>query len=224
MSDAAVARLSGVSKTFEHGRIVAVDSLDLEVVAGEFIAVTGPSGSGKSTLLNLMGAMDRPTKGEVSIDGELLANAAIMERVRSRKIGFVFQMHNLIPVLTAKQNVVVPLWPHRVSKAERRERATDLLTRVGLADRIDTNVKVLSGGERQRVALARALVTNPRLLLADEPTGNLDTTTGFEVMELMHAMRRQVGSALVLVTHDESICQGADRRFQMRDGRLEQTA
>ncbi len=224
MSDAAVARLSGVSKTFEHGRIVAVDSLDLEVVAGEFIAVTGPSGSGKSTLLNLMGAMDRPTKGEVSIDGELLANAAIMERVRSRKIGFVFQMHNLIPVLTAKQNVVVPLWPHRVSKAERRERATDLLTRVGLADRIDTNVKVLSGGERQRVALARALVTNPRLLLADEPTGNLDTTTGFEVMELMHAMRRQVGSALVLVTHDESICQGADRRFQMQDGRLEQTA
>ncbi|MEE8106860.1 MAG: ABC transporter ATP-binding protein [Planctomycetota bacterium] len=203
---------------------MAVDSLDLEVVAGEFIAVTGPSGSGKSTLLNLMGAMDRPTKGEVSIDGELLANAAIMERVRSRKIGFVFQMHNLIPVLTAKQNVVVPLWPHRVSKAERRERATDLLTRVGLADRIDTNVKVLSGGERQRVALARALVTNPRLLLADEPTGNLDTTTGFEVMELMHAMRRQVGSALVLVTHDESICQGADRRFQMRDGRLEQTA
>jgi len=224
MSDAVVVRLTAVRKTFERGRIVAVDRLDLEVAAGEFVAITGPSGSGKSTLLNLMGAMDRPTEGEVSIDGEVLADARIMERVRSRKIGFVFQMHNLIPVLTSKQNVVVPLWPHGVSKAERRQRATDLLTRVGLSDRIDTNVKVLSGGERQRVALARALVTNPRLLLADEPTGNLDTKTGHEVMELMHSMRHQVGSALVLVTHNESICEGADRRFRMQDGKLEQTA
>ena len=127
-------------------------------------------------------------------------------------------------LVTAKQNVVVPLWPHGVSKAERRQRATDLLTRVGLSERIDTNVKVLSGGERQRVALARALVTNPRLLLADEPTGNLDTKTGHEVMELMHSMRHHVGSALVLVTHNESICEGADRRFRMQDGKLEQTA
>ena len=218
MSDAVVVRLTAVRKTFERGRIVAVDRLDLEVAAGEFVAVTGPSGSGKSTLLNLMGAMDRPTEGEVSIDGELLADARILERVRSRNIGFVFQMHNLIPVLNAADNVEIPLIPLKVARRARRKRALELLELVGLRDRSGTNVRLLSGGERQRVAIARALAHDPPLLLADEPTGNLDSHTSEEVMALMHRLRSETGAALVLVTHNEDLCEGADRHLHLQDG------
>ena len=143
-----------------------------------------------------------------------------MDRVRSEKIGFVFQMHNLIPVLSAANNVEIPLVPRKVSSAERRRRAEHLLEQVGLGDRCDTNVRVLSGGERQRIAIARAMVTEPPLLLADEPTGNLDSHTGEDVMALIHELRARTGSALVLVTHNEALCDGADRHLRMVDGVL----
>ncbi len=142
------------------------------------------------------------------------------DRVRANKVGFVFQMHNLIPVLTAQQNVTIPLIPRRIGKSERQARARKLLAEVGLEHRADANVRVLSGGERQRVAIARALVNEPALLLADEPTGNLDSKTGLDVMEILHALRRRTEAALVLVTHNQAICRGADRLFEMRDGRL----
>ena len=214
-------RFRGVTRVFERGRVVALDHVDLEIAPGAFVAVTGPSGSGKTTLLNLMGAMDLPDEGEVILDGVRVDSPAAMEEVRARKIGFVFQRHNLIPVLDAAENVEVPLVPRGFSRRERRRRALDLLAGVGLADRAGADVRVLSGGERQRVAIARAMANEPPLLLADEPTGNLDSRTGHEVMELMHALRKRTGAALVLVTHNMEICEHADLHVRLRDGKIE---
>ncbi|MHC4954726.1 MAG: ABC transporter ATP-binding protein [Planctomycetota bacterium] len=213
-------RLKDVRRTFENGMVVALEHVDLEIARGEFVVVTGPSGSGKSTLLNMVGAMDLPSLGSVTVDGIEVADRASMDRVRAEKIGFVFQMHNLIPVLSAADNVEIPLVPRRMKSKERRRKAEELLKLVGLGDRCDTNVRVLSGGERQRVAIARALVTEPPLLLADEPTGNLDSHTGHDVMEVLHALRARTGAALVLVTHNEELCNGADRHLRMLDGHL----
>jgi len=220
MSDPLVT-FRGVTRRFEGGRIVALDHVDLVIGRGEFVAVTGPSGSGKTTLLNVMGAMDLPDEGEVILDGERVDSPAAMERVRAAKIGFVFQMHNLIPVLGAAENVAIPLVPDGLPRTAMRARALELLDAVGLRHRADTNVRVLSGGERQRVAIARAMVKEPPLILADEPTGNLDSVTGHEVMEVLHALRRRTGAALVLVTHNLEICAGADRHIRLHDGRVE---
>ncbi len=210
----------GVRRTFEQGRVVALDGIDLHIEAGEFVAVTGPSGSGKSTLLNLMGAMDLASSGTVTIAEQRLTDRRSMETVRRDQIGFVFQMHNLVPVLTAAENIALPMLPRRLPAAERRARCLSLLEQVGLRERADSNVRGLSGGERQRVAIARAMIHEPPLLLADEPTGNLDSKTGTAVMELIHAMRRRSGSALVLVTHNEELCAGCDRWLHLVDGRL----
>jgi putative ABC transport system ATP-binding protein len=210
----------GVTRTFEKGRVVALDHVDLRIERGEFVAVTGPSGSGKTTLLNLMGAMDLPDQGEVIVDGVTLVDTRTMEEVRARKIGFVFQMHNLIPVLGAADNVEIPLIPWMRSRRARRDRAMELLSHVGLAARADTNVRVLSGGERQRIAIARAMANEPPLLLADEPTGNLDSKTGHEVLNVLHELRRRTGAALVLVTHNLEMCEGCDRRIELHDGRV----
>jgi len=218
MSDAIVL-FEAVTRSFEGGRVIALDAVDLEIARGEFIAVMGPSGCGKTTMLNLMGAMDLPSSGKVFVDGIEVADRATMERVRAQKIGFVFQMHNLIGVLNARENVEIPMVPRR-AKAARRERARELLGLVGLGDRADANVRVLSGGERQRVAIARALANEPPLILADEPTGNLDSHTGHEVMELLHDLRRRSGAALVLVTHNEEMVAGCDRLLHMHDGKL----
>jgi len=219
MSDPLVT-FRGVTRRFEGGRIVALDDVDLEIGRGEFIAVTGPSGSGKTTLLNVMGAMDLPDEGEVILDGERIDSPAAMERVRAAKIGFIFQMHNLIPVLGAAENVAIPLVPDGLPRAAMRARALEMLDAVGLRHRADTNVRVLSGGERQRVAIARAMVKEPPLILADEPTGNLDSVTGHGVMDVLHALRRRTGAALVLVTHNLEICAGADRHLRLHDGRV----
>jgi putative ABC transport system ATP-binding protein len=218
MSDPLV-ELRQVRRVFEGGRVVALDSIDLEIGRGEFVAVTGPSGSGKTTLLNLMGAMDLADSGEILFEGRPIDSRRQMERVRAERIGFVFQMHNLIPVLRAAENVEVPLVP-RLPRAQRRERALRLLGEVGLAHRADSDVRGLSGGERQRVAIARAVVHEPALILADEPTGNLDSKTGHEVMVVLHALRRRTGAALVLVTHNLEICEGADRHIKLHDGRV----
>jgi len=215
-----VVRFTNVRREFEGGSVVALDDVSLVVEKHEFVTVTGPSGSGKSTMLNLMGAMDLPDRGTVSVDGITIVDRATMERVRGGKIGFVFQMHNLIPVLSAVENVEIPLVPRRIPRRERRARALKALEGVGLAHRAGSNVRGLSGGERQRVAIARAVVHEPPLLLADEPTGNLDSRTGREVMALLHALRARTGAALVLVTHDDAITEGCDRHFRMKDGRL----
>jgi putative ABC transport system ATP-binding protein len=215
-------RLEHVTKTFERGRVVALDGVDLEVARGEFVAVVGPSGSGKTTLLHLMGAMDTPSTGSVFVDGVPLDDPRRLESVRATKVGFVFQMHNLIPVLTAAENVEVPLVPRRMPRSERRRRALELLDLVGLGRFARTNVRLLSGGERQRVAVARALANDPPLLLADEPTGNLDSATGRSVMEALHLLRSRSGAALVLVTHNEELCKGADKLVRIQDGRVQQ--
>ena len=221
MSDPLI-RFQGVMRTFEDGRVVALDNVTLEIERGEFVAVMGPSGSGKTTLLNLMGAMDLPTAGDVSVDGIRLTDKKTLDRVRSRSIGFVFQMHHLISVLNAAENVEIPMIPRNGSKRERRKRSLALLDQVGLKDRARTNVRVLSGGERQRVAIARAMANEPPLLLADEPTGNLDSKTGLEVMGVLHDLRKRTGAALVLVTHNKEICKGCDRMLRMLDGRVEE--
>ena len=221
MSDALI-RFSSVTREFEGGSVVALDNVDLEVARGEFVAVMGPSGSGKTTMLNLMGAMDLPDRGDVIVDGIRLTDRKTMDRVRATRIGFVFQMHNLIPVLNAVQNVEIPMLPHNGSKRARRERSLALLDQVGLKERALSNVRVLSGGERQRIAIARAMANEPPLLLADEPTGNLDSKTGHEVMGVLHELRERTGAALVLVTHNEDICDGCDRMLRMLDGRIEE--
>lgn len=217
-----IVRLVDAHKAFEEGRLVALKRVDLEVRRGEFVAITGPSGSGKTTLLNLIGAMDVPTSGEVYLDGIRLNGTVDLDAVRATRIGFIFQMHNLIPVLTAEENVEVAMIPRRMGRAVRRERARDLLAQVGLASRVEADVRVLSGGERQRVAIARAMANEPTLLLADEPTGNLDSHTGAEVIETLKKLQQRTGAALILVTHNEKICQGADHRWRMQDGELEE--
>jgi len=219
MSDP-IARLRGARRTFEGGKVLALDGVTLDIARGEFVALTGPSGSGKSTLLNMLGGMDLPDGGEVEVDGIAVKDRASMERVRAEKVGFVFQMHNLIPVLSAAENIEIPLVPRGIGRRERRERAQRLLEWVGLRGRERTNIRVLSGGERQRIAIARAMVVEPPLLLADEPTGNLDSHTGADVMALLHDLRRRIGASLVLVTHNLEICRGCDRHLHMQDGRL----
>jgi putative ABC transport system ATP-binding protein len=200
--------------------VTVLDGVTLEVPAGEFLAVTGPSGSGKSTLLGLIAGLDRPTAGSVAVDGVELAGLDEdgLARFRRTTIGYVFQSYHLIPTLTAIENVGVPLELASVPGAPGRAR--DLLAGVGLADRAHHYPAQLSGGEQQRVALARAVALRPPLLLADEPTGNLDSATGAQIVELLRAFRRDAGSTLVLVTHDPALACHADRIVALRDGRL----
>ena len=215
-----IVTLRSATKTFEGGLVTALDDVSLEIERGSFVAITGPSGSGKTPLLNIVGAMDVPDSGEVLIDGSPVESSADLDAIRAEKIGFIFQMHNLIPVLTARQNVEIPMLPRPLSAGERRERALGLLEAVKLRDRADSSVRGLSGGERQRVAIARALANSPPLLLADEPTGNLDSNTGLEIMEMLHEQRRRTSAALILVTHNEVLCEGADQHIRMQDGRI----
>ena len=193
--------------------------INLEIPRGQFAAIMGPSGSGKSTLLGLLAGLDSPTKGEIQLDGEEITSLSEdrMALLRGRKIGFVFQSYHLIPTLTAEENVLLPMELAGNTNGG-RGRARELLERVGLAGRRDHYPVQLSGGEQQRVALARAFALHPPILLADEPTGNLDSATGRLVLDLMLAMNREQGATLVLVTHEESVASCADRRIILRDG------
>ena len=215
--------LQGVSKTFEGKRqVTALDHIDLHIAKGEMVSMVGPSGSGKSTLLNLIGGLDRPTSGEVELDGQALAQLSDDEltRVRRDKIGFIFQFFNLLPTLSCLQNVSLPLhlrgWPRK--KAE--SRAQELLELVKLGRRVEHLPDELSGGERQRVAIARALSIYPPILLADEPTGNLDTATGAEILKLIHDLHEQLGSTVLMVTHDPSVAESCPRTIHIRDGKV----
>lgn len=217
-------RLSGLRREFERGgrTVPALKGIDLSIRAGEFVALVGPSGSGKSTLLNLLGGLDHPTAGELWVDGVPLHTAGEKERThhRRQRVGFIFQSFNLLPRLTALENVAVPLTLAGVGKAEREARAKDLLERVGLGHRLHHYPTELSGGEQQRTAVARALVHNPALILADEPTGNLDSATGAEVMALLQTLNAEQGITLVVVTHDADVAAYADRIVRLRDGEV----
>ena len=208
-----------VSKSFEGGRIRALGELSLDVEPGEFVALTGPSGCGKSTLLNLVGALDRPDSGSIAVGGARLEELTDLAEYRAATVGFVFQFHNLMPTLTALENVQVPMIGRR-PRGARVGRARALLGEVDLSHRVDSYPPTLSGGERQRVAIARALANEPRLLLADEPTGSLDTDTGAHILALLLRLREQYGMTILLVTNDPLVAETADRIVALRDGRL----
>ncbi|MEF8777737.1 MAG: ABC transporter ATP-binding protein [Natronomonas sp.] len=224
-ADDPIVDLADVRKEYSlGGTVTALDGVDLSLHAGSYTAVMGPSGSGKSTLLNLIGALDTPTAGRVTIDGTDVASLSEDGRaeLRGTKIGFVFQTFNLMPRLTARENVELPLVFAEWRPADRAERAESLLDRVGLGDRLDHMPQELSGGQRQRVAIARALATDPAIVLADEPTGNIDTETGEEIMSLLGDTNDR-GNTILLVTHERRIAEHADRIIHVRDGRREDT-
>jgi putative ABC transport system ATP-binding protein len=201
----------------------ALRGLDLAVPRGQFLAIMGPSGCGKSTLLNIIGAIDTPSRGQIEVDGTDLSRLSDdqLADLRRDRLGYVFQFYNLIPTLTARENVEVPLQFAGRSKAERRDRAVQLLKRVGLADRADHRPSELSGGEQQRVAIARALANAPTLVLLDEPTGDLDSTTGREIMALLQALSAEEKVTLIVATHDPMVAGMAQRVVRLRDGRIE---
>jgi putative ABC transport system ATP-binding protein len=222
--DTALYELHGVTKRYGEGatEVAAVDGIDLAIGRGEFAALVGPSGSGKTTMLQLLGAIDRPTEGEVLFEGariEAMSDGDLAD-LRRNTLGFIFQQFNLIPTLTARENVEAAMAPTGIASAARRRRADELLERVGLGPRADHVPSQLSGGEQQRVAIARALSNEPQVVLADEPTGNLDTATGTEVIALLDTLWREAGLTLILVTHDSGIAERAPRVLRMRDGRL----
>ena len=210
-----------VSKAFEGGRIVALRDVSLELEPGDFASVVGPSGCGKSTLLNLIGALDLPDRGTITVGGMELAEIDDLARYRAETVGFVFQFHHLIPTLSARENVQVPMMGRGPSRRERVEKAESLLEACAIGHRATASPSTLSGGERQRVAIARALANDPRLLLADEPTGALDSTTGAQIVDLLLRLRDERGMTIVLVTNDEAIASAADRTLGIRDGRVE---
>jgi putative ABC transport system ATP-binding protein len=218
----AIVELRNLRKTYHVGDedVYALDGVTLEVEQGEFMSVMGRSGSGKSTLLNMVGCLDRPTDGAVFIDGVNatgLSDSKLAD-IRSRKIGFVFQLHNLIPTMTALENVMLPL--KYAGIGDRKDRALRALERVGLADRVNHRATELSGGQRQRVAIARALVTEPAIVLADEPTGALDSKLSSQVIDLMRELNRETGQTFIIVTHDPVVAEQTDRTVRLSDGRV----
>ena len=217
MSTGAGIVAAGVRKSFENGRVPALKDVSFTVEPGEFVALTGASGSGKSTMLNLLGALDTPDGGSLTVDGSRLDRLQSPSDYRAATIGFVFQAHNLLPSLTASENVQVAMFGLQ-PRPERVSRALELLREVGLEDRAHARPTVLSGGERQRVAIARALANQPRLLLADEPTGALDSVTGEHILGLLERLCEQHGMTILLVTNDGDTAAHADRTLRLRDG------
>ncbi|HET9793151.1 MAG TPA: ABC transporter ATP-binding protein [Thermoanaerobaculia bacterium] len=222
-ADGPIIAMRAIRKIYDTGRVKveALKGIDLEIRNGEFASIVGPSGSGKSTLMNLIGCLDTPTEGEYALAGERVAGLTrdALADVRNRRVGFVFQSFNLLPQITAIENVEMPMLFGGVAPRERRRRAEELLARVGLADRGEHRPTELSGGQMQRVAIARALAMEPDILLADEPTGNLDTSSGTDIMSLFSELWKQ-GRTLVVITHDMSLARRTGRIVEMRDGRI----
>jgi putative ABC transport system ATP-binding protein len=210
-----------VSKSFEGGRIRSLVDVSFRLEAGDLVALTGPSGSGKSTLLNLIGALDRPDSGSIAVGDRQLERLQNLSEYRAETLGFIFQFHHLIPTLTALENVQVPMIGRGLRRAERVRKATALLEDCAISHRAKASPATLSGGERQRVAIARALANDPRLLLADEPTGSLDSSTGAQIVELLLSLREQRGMTILLVTNDDGVAEAGDRLLRLRDGLLE---
>ena len=222
----AVAEIRGVTKVYQKSKAVppvhALAGVDLVIPRGQYIAIMGPSGSGKSTMMNIIGCLDRPTAGQYLLDGEDVAQMSDekLSRVRGKRLGFVFQAFNLIPQLNVQENVAVPLFYQGIGPAQRRDAAAHALSRVGLADRLDHRPSELSGGQQQRVAIARALVNEPSILLADEPTGALDTKTGDAILELFEELHAN-GQTVVVITHDEEVGEHCERIVRLRDGLID---
>ncbi len=217
-----ILRAEGLVKHYSDGNVKALQGVSLKIDVAESVAITGPSGCGKSTLLHLLGGLDRPTDGEVFYRGKPLAQLDI-DQYRAREIGFVFQAFHLMPTLTTVENVQIPMFEAPWTRRERIERAQRLVAEVGLAHRQNHRPSQLSIGERQRVAIARALANDPSLLLADEPTGNLDSTNQEEIIHLLHQLKQERGLTMVIVTHSPEVAQAADRRIAMKDGRVQET-
>jgi putative ABC transport system ATP-binding protein len=213
--------VDGVSKSFEDGRIHALRDVSFRLGPGDFVSLTGPSGGGKSTLLNLIGALDRPDAGSIAVGGKRLEELADPSEYRAATVGFVFQFHHLIPTLNAAENVQLPMMGRGLGRAEREQRALELLADCAIGHRAKASPTTLSGGERQRVAIARALANGPPLLLADEPTGALDSATGGQIVELLLSLRERRGTTILLVTNDEDVAELADRTLRIRDGRVD---
>ena len=224
MNENLVIKIRDIRRNFQMGAetVYVLKGIDLDVVRGDYIAIMGPSGSGKSTLMNLLGCLDTPTSGSYVLNGQDVSELSDDELadIRNREIGFVFQTFNLLPRTTALDNVALPMIYAGKSKKERVQRASDVLTDVGLADRMDHKPNELSGGQRQRVAVGRALVNKPSIILADEPTGNLDSKTGVEIMTLFDEIHA-AGNTVILVTHEEDIAEHAHRVIRLRDGVIE---
>src|SRR5580765_2332840 len=219
-SAAPLLEATALTREFDDGQVKALRGVDLTINEGEFIAITGPSGCGKSTLLQLLGALDRPTSGELFYRGDSIPDNPNPAAYRASEVGFIFQAFHLLPTFTAAENVQLPMFETTRSVSERRERAIELLKLVGLEQRLDHFPSKLSGGERQRVAIARSLANSPSLLLADEPTGNLDSENAHLVLDLIIRLQQEQGRTLVLVTHDASIAERAGRILHMVDGRI----
>jgi len=221
---APLVRIRGLHKVYTRGeeRIDVLRGIDLDIPPGDFLALMGPSGSGKSTLLNLIGGLDKPTAGSIEVAGQQVdrMDDSALARFRARHVGFVFQMYNLLPVLTAERNVELPLLLTELAADERRRRARAALTAVGLGDRLRHFPRQLSGGQEQRVGIARAIVTDPTLLLCDEPTGDLDRKSGDEVLDLLAALNREFGKTIVMVTHDPHAAERAQRLVHLDKGVL----
>lgn len=221
MADTTIALIEtkDLTRIYGDGQVIALDKVDLKIDGGEIVSIMGPSGSGKSTLLNMLGALDQPTSGKVYVDGQDLSNLDDVDSFRAKTVGFVFQMHNLLPTMNARENVEIPMMGF-AAKKEREERADHILGLVGLSDRADHLPSQLSGGERQRVAVARALANNPSLVLADEPTGNLDSESGNDLIALLHDLNDSEGTTFIVVTHDPAVARQTNRVIVMADGKI----
>jgi putative ABC transport system ATP-binding protein len=211
---------SGLTKAFDDGRVAALQGVDLRIAEGEFVALVGPSGSGKSTLLNMLGLLDSPTSGTLSYRGAPMADMPDPSAYRAREVGFIFQAFHLLSTFTVSENVQIPMFGQGIPARERMARAAALLESVGLSHRLNHMPVKLSGGERQRAAIARSLANRPKVLLADEPTGNLDSTNAAHVLVLLEQLHREHQTTLVLVTHDRDVASHASRLLTMRDGRI----
>jgi putative ABC transport system ATP-binding protein len=214
-------RAEHLTKSYPEAQVQALVDVSFSVAVGEYLAIMGPSGSGKSTLLHLLGALDLPSSGEVYFDGQALSQVPHLDRLRAEKIGFVFQSFYLLPMLTAIENVQIPLFESRLSAAERQQRAAEMLDAVGMGQRSKHLPNQLSGGERQRVAIARALSNQPVLLLADEPTGNLDSKTGDDILNLFDRLHQERNLTLIVISHSPEVAERAQRVLHVRDGKIE---
>ena len=212
--------IKNMYKSYEDGKIKALNGINLTIPDGEFVSIIGPSGSGKSTLLNMLGALDVPDSGSIEVAGQNLKDDEKLNEFRSQKIGFIFQLHNLIPNISVRENVEIPMYTQKLSSDEMKNRALELLDDVGLKDKADILPNKLSGGERQRVAIARALANNPSIILADEPTGSLDSKTSSKILRLLIDLHEDKNVTLIIVTHDMDVAKLADRVIEVLDGEI----
>lgn len=217
---AKIVEIKDLKKSYENGNIKALNGIDLEIEEGEFVSIIGPSGSGKSTLLNMLGALDIAESGTIKVAGYDLSENKDLNKFRGEEIGFIFQLHNLIPNISVAENIEIPMYGHKKSSKEMREKSLKLLDMVGLKDKANMKPNKLSGGERQRVAIARALANDPSIILADEPTGSLDSKTSTKILNQLHKLHKDENITLIMVTHDLTVAKLADRVIEVLDGKI----